>query len=230
MGVKVDYQNKIAVENLDTIYITGGGFVNYPFKGISRDSALGWQEAVWGGELSRSKDFTLTNIEDVDFGLVARCELSYKYMNIQDYVALMKIAKQRTCFVNYFNRETGERVIQEMAFTGNDLKNLYAFGTEYLGVLDVSIKLVATNRDLSGVINASHTISYNNNGGSGTIEPQTAIWSDNLILEDGSGFTNSGYSLSGFNTEADGSGWDYLPNQNITVFGNLTLYAKWVEA
>ena len=87
MGVKIDYQNKIIVPNapnsdgvrqLDTIYFTVAGYVDYPIKGISRDSALGWEEPVWGGDLTRSTDFVLTNILDVDYGLVARLEVSYK--------------------------------------------------------------------------------------------------------------------------------------------------------
>mgnify|MGYP000675868806 CR=1 FL=1 len=69
MGVKIDYQNKIIVPNapngngkrqLDTIYFTAAGYVDYPIKGISRDSALGWEEPVWGGDLTRSTDFVLT--------------------------------------------------------------------------------------------------------------------------------------------------------------------------
>ena len=102
MGVKVKYGDKIDVPNapngdgvrqLDTIYFTGAGYVDYPIKGISRDSALGWEEPVWGGDLTRSLDFVLTNIEDVAYGLVARCEISYKYMNVQDYIDLMRISK-----------------------------------------------------------------------------------------------------------------------------------------
>ena len=48
MGVKVDYANKIKAQDLDTIYITGGGFIRRAFKGVSRDSAWGGAEPVWG--------------------------------------------------------------------------------------------------------------------------------------------------------------------------------------
>lgn len=227
MGNQIDYANKQTVEDLGTIYITGGGYIDYPFKGISRDSAMGWEEPVWGGELTRSQDFVLTNIDDVNFGLVARCEISYKYMNIEDYKALTQIAKQRVCVVNYFNREKGERVTQEMSFTGNELGKLYAFGTDYLGVTDISIKLVATNRDKVGLISSACTITYNANGGNGTIPTKTATWSDSVTIADGTAFTKSGYSLVKFATNPDGSGWNYLPNQHITIFNDLTLYAIW---
>lgn len=228
MATKIDYANSIDVPEMGTIYLTAAGYVNYPFKGISRESAMGWEEPVWGGELTRSLDFVLSNIDIVDYGLVARLEISYKYMNVQDYIALCAIAKQRICTATYFNRENGSWVYdQEMAFTGNELGKLYKMGTKYLGLQDVSIKLVATNRDRTSIINGVHTITYYANGGTGTIAQVTnAKWSEQQLLAD-SGFTKSGYTLAGWNTKADGTGLNYKLGQEVTIFGNLTLYAKW---
>ena len=237
MGVKIDYQNKIIVPNapngngkrqLDTIYFTAAGYVDYPIKGISRDSALGWEEPVWGGDLTRSTDFVLTNILDVDYGLVARLEVSYKYLNVQDYIALCKIAKERVCNVTYFNYEKGEWVVnQEFAFTKQEKSKLYAFGTEYLGLLDVSVKLVATNRDKVGLINTDFTITYNANGGSGTVASQSAKWGDNLDIATSSGLSYSGKTFKEWNTQANGLGGHYMPNQHKTMWENMTLYAIW---
>lgn len=237
MGVKIDYKNKIIVPNapngngkrqLDTIYFTAAGYVDYPIKGISRDSALGWEEPVWGGDLTRSTDFVLTNILDVDYGLVARLEVSYKYLNVQDYIALCKIAKERVCNVTYFNYEKGEWVVnQEFAFTKQEKSKLYAFGTEYLGLLDVSVKLVATNRDKVGLINTDFTITYNANGGSGTVASQSAKWGDNLDIATSSDLSYSGKTFKEWNTQANGRGGRYLPNQSKTMWENMTLYAIW---
>lgn len=227
MGVLVDYANSLKVDDIDTIYITAAGYYRYPFKGISRDSALGWEEPVWGGDLTRSVDLTLTNIDDVDFGLVARCEVSYKYMNVQDYKVLCEIAKQRTCKVDYYSRDLGKRVEQEMAFTSNELKKLYTLGKEYLGNLDVSIKLVATNRDKIGLIQSTCTITYDSNGGLGTIDKQEANWGGVVVVAEGRELANFGYHLKEFNTKPDGSGGRYFPNQHITLFLDLILYAIW---
>lgn len=237
MGVKIDYKNKIIVPNapngdgvrqLDTIYFTGAGYVDYPIKGISRDSALGWEEPVWGGDLTRSTDFVLTNILDVDYGLVARLEVSYKYLNVQDYIALCKIAKERVCNVTYFNYEKGEWVVnQEFAFTKQEKSKLYAFGTEYLGLLDVSVKLVATNRDKTDLIATYFTITYNANGGSGTVASQSAKWGDNLDIATSSGLSYSGKTFKEWNTQANGKGGHYMPNQHKTMWENMTLYAIW---
>ena len=235
MSVRVDYANGIdnSVADLDVVYITAAGYVRYPFKGVSRDSAWGWDEAVFGGELTRSTDRVLSNIDDVEFGFVARCELSFKYMNMQDYLVLAKMLKQRTCVVDFYNRDTGERVSQEMAFTNTERGKVYKLGTDALGMLDVSIKLVATNRDdkMVNLIKSNFTISYNNNGGSGSIASATDVqYASVYEIADGSAFNRIGYALVGFNTKADGTGGAYLPNQHITVFDNLTLYAQWQQA
>lgn len=237
MGVKIKYRDKIDVPNspngdgvrqLDTIYFTAAGYVDYPIKGISRDSALGWEEPVWGGNLTRSTDFVLTNVLDVDYGLVARLEVSYKYLNVQDYIALCKIAKERVCNVTYFNYEKGEWVVnQEFAFTKQEKSKLYAFGTEYLGLLDVSVKLVATNRDKTDLIATNFAITYNANGGSGTVESQSAKWGDNLDIATSSGLSYSGKTFKEWNTQADGLGGHYMPNQHKTMWENMTLYAIW---
>lgn len=229
MGVKVDYQNQLTNQDLDTIYLTGAGYYQYPFKGVSRDSKWGWREPVWGGDLTRSQgDFVLTNIETVSFGLVARCEISFKYMNVQDYRALCEIAKQRVCTADYYDREKGERVSQEMAFTGNDLKQLYAFGQDYIGNLDVSIKLVATNRDKQGTIDNEYTVSYNANGGTGSIASRTATWGDSVTLAK-SGFTRAGKVLKLWATKDINGNFNgyYDLGQHVTVYKNLNLFAIW---
>lgn len=217
------------VQDLDTIYITGAGFYRRAFKGISRESALGWEETAWGGDLTRSKDFILTNIEDVDFGLVARCEISYKYMKVQDYIDLMKISKEKVVTVEYFNREKGTRVTQEMAFTGNELGKLHTFGTNYLGNVDVSIKLVATNREKAGLINNTFAINFYANGGSGSASTQNIKWGENTTLDNGSNFTKSGYHIAYWATKDTNGNYDrfYTLGQHITVWENLNLFAFW---
>lgn len=230
MGVMIDYKN-LKLVDLDTVYITGGGFIRYPFKGIARDSALGWQEAVWGN-LTRSKNLVLTNIDTTSFGLVARVELNFKFMNLKDYEVLMLLTQQRVVTVDYVSRETGLRVTQEMSFTKNSLKSIYGFGNKFIGVQDVSISLVATNRDKVDLISSNITITYNNNGGSGSIAGTNSYWGDMIKLssnEDDT-MTKSGNHIKEWNTKADGSGASYGLGQNITTWKDLELFAIWESA
>lgn len=230
MGVIIDYKNLKNVD-LDTVYITGGGFVRYPFKGVARDSALGWQEAVWGN-LSRSKNLVLTNINTTSFGLVARVELNFKFMNLKDYEVLMLLTQQRVVTVDYVNRENGERVTQEMSFTKNSLKSIYGFGKKFIGVQDVSISLVATNRDKVDLIKSELNIIYNNNGGSGSIAGTSAYWGNMITLSDNDGdtMTKSGSHIKEWNTKADGTGASYGLGQNATIWKDLELFAIWESA
>lgn len=235
MGVQVDYTKKVDVTRtvgdekygLDTVFITGAGYYNEAFRGISRDSALGWEEAVWRGSLNRTTDFALKNIGSVAFGLVARVELEFKYENIADYKKLMDIAKERVCYVTYFRRDLGKWVEnQEMAFTGNELDKLYGFKFDYLGVMGVKIKLVATNRDKA---NDSYTITLNANEGTiSGAKSYTKTWCDSLDL----GLvkiSRSDYKLkmwANASTEAAATK-KFYKSALLTVTDDLTLYAIW---
>ena len=68
------------------------------------------------------------------------------------------------------------------------------------------------------------TVTFNANGGSGTMAAQTT---GSAALLSSNTFTRSGYSFSGWNTLANGSGTGY-GNAGLYGFsGNMTLYAQW---
>jgi len=74
---------------------------------------------------------------------------------------------------------------------------------------------------------ATYIVSYNANGGTGTISDATKTHDVVLTLSDGSGFTRTGYTFSGWNTSADGSGTSYDASGTYTVNADVTLYAIW---
>ena len=80
-----------------------------------------------------------------------------------------------------------------------------------------------------------NSICYYGNGddGTGTMSNQAASSNSSITLIP-SNFSRSGYGFAGWNTEMDGTGTNYGPNQAITT-GNLSvvglkLYAKWVPS
>ena len=77
---------------------------------------------------------------------------------------------------------------------------------------------------------ASWTVSYNANGGIGTIPSQT-IYADDpyATLSNGTGFSRTGYILASWNTASDGSGTSYALSETIPISANKTLYAQWNE-
>lgn len=175
MAVIVDYDGRIETikakgtqtvgldtqYGLDTIYITAAGFVNYPIYGASPESELGFIEPVWGSELERSTNLVLANILDVNYGLVARIEVTFPYLNIETYRNLCKIIKERVCKITYFDRETAEWVQnQEFAVTQTSIGQLYNMGNDYFGVREMSVSFVATNRDKADLIASTFAITY----------------------------------------------------------------------
>lgn len=71
-------------------------------------------------------------------------------------------------------------------------------------------------------------ISYEPNGGTGTMNP---VWLYPGVTStdiSSNGFTRTGYSFTGWNTKADGSGTSYYEGQHVEgITSNLTLYAQW---
>jgi uncharacterized repeat protein (TIGR02543 family) len=71
---------------------------------------------------------------------------------------------------------------------------------------------------------ASYTVTFNANGGSGTMSPETASSATALTLNT---FTRTGYAFNGWNTAADGSGTSYADGASYPFTSSITLYAQW---
>lgn len=67
---------------------------------------------------------------------------------------------------------------------------------------------------------------------SNIISTQILPWGNSFVISTGGDLTHfynapANKTFIGWNTQANGSGWRYLPNQSANVFENLTLYAQW---
>ena len=78
----------------------------------------------------------------------------------------------------------------------------------------------------STVAAPTHTIHFNSNGGSGSMNDQTVNENEPAALNTNA-FSRSGYVFECWNTEADGSGTSYLDGADITLLTDVTLYAQW---
>jgi uncharacterized repeat protein (TIGR02543 family) len=77
----------------------------------------------------------------------------------------------------------------------------------------------------------TYTVAFDANQGSGTMTAQGFIYgtAQNLTAN---AFTRTGYSFTGWNTQADGSGTSYADQENVSNLtaeqrGTVTLYAQW---
>ena len=81
---------------------------------------------------------------------------------------------------------------------------------------------------MSGEALDQQTIIYNNTG-SGTMAATTGETDASVTLSENT-FTKAGYTFTGWNTAADGSGTGYPDKASITMpTGGLTLYAQWTK-
>ncbi|MPS72121.1 MAG: T9SS type A sorting domain-containing protein [Chryseobacterium sp.] len=71
---------------------------------------------------------------------------------------------------------------------------------------------------------AGKTVTFNPNGGSGTMGSQTASVPTNLTSNT---FTRTGYSFTGWNTTTSGSGTAYANGAQYSFSADMTLYAQW---
>ncbi|GHV94496.1 hypothetical protein AGMMS50293_08160 [Spirochaetia bacterium] len=71
------------------------------------------------------------------------------------------------------------------------------------------------------------TVTYNANGGSGTVSAQTVNPGSSVTIASGSGLTQPGYAFIGWNSSSSGLGTNYVTGTALTVNENITLYAVW---
>ena len=73
-----------------------------------------------------------------------------------------------------------------------------------------------------------NSISYDPNLGTGSIAATTGDTDSSVTLSNGAGFSRSGYTLSSWNSQANGLGTNYSLGANINMpAGGLNLFAKW---
>ncbi|MGI5888654.1 MAG: InlB B-repeat-containing protein [Oscillospiraceae bacterium] len=70
------------------------------------------------------------------------------------------------------------------------------------------------------------TLSYDANGGEGTMDSESAESGSSVVIDENA-FSRSGYSFSGWNTAADGTGTSYEAGSSIILDEDVTLYAQW---
>ena len=74
---------------------------------------------------------------------------------------------------------------------------------------------------------AQAKVSYDANGGTGTMESITGDVGSKIVIEQ-NGFARSGYTFTGWNTQADGKGTAYKAGDSFTLTDKDTvLYAQW---
>jgi len=91
-----------------------------------------------------------------------------------------------------------------------------------------SYTVPSSNITLYAKWNPVYTVTFNANGGSGTVPPeQIANSGSSITLPSGEGLSRTGYVFGGWNTNSSGSGTNYNVGASYSVTGSITFYAKW---
>lgn len=133
-------------------------------------------------------------------------KLSYKVTSGSDYVSVDK---------------TGALTLKKagtakVTVTAAETKN-YAPGKKVVTVTVTDVVPIAT-----------YTLTYDANGGTGTMDKVTADAGTAITLA-ANKFTRNGYTFAGWNTAKDGSGASYKDQAEVKLTEDMTLYAQWTK-
>lgn len=165
-----------------------------------------------GSATARSLSFQVTGACTIDVYLVSANKSSQRTLNIYSGsyggTALTTMtADSTTAAKRTFNYTGGATTI-------------------YMGSANSGINLYAINVTYSGSTPqpSSYTLSYDENGGSGTMAEQSGT---SVTVQANSFTAPTGYTFKEWNTNAKGSGTKYTAGQAVTLTDDLTLYAVW---
>lgn len=239
-----DFKNgyDFSEKSIGTIYITGAGYVKYPFKGIGVDSAFGYDKLVWKKTPTRGAgNFAFSNLDTIEIGKVAQCEVTIPYQNYDDYIVLRKIVENERHFqVEFFNVDQKKWVSRDMYCSENSKQRFYMLSKKLIGVQDITLKFVGTNLDVKTALDENNreyyyvgkkSVKYYEN--STLTQTDNVNYAGHLELKDSTSETvPTGKHFSGW-IDKDSNGnikGYYGAGQSITVWNNLNLYPWWENA
>ena len=89
---------------------------------------------------------------------------------------------------------------------------------------------ISENKTLFAIWAPIHTLSFNPNNGTGTVEPQSCTATNescNVTIPNDINLSRSGYTLLGFADSASATTATYTKGQNVSLSADKTIYAVW---
>ncbi|MBR4838322.1 MAG: InlB B-repeat-containing protein, partial [Bacteroidales bacterium] len=94
-----------------------------------------------------------------------------------------------------------------------------------------TVTVPAYNIKIGATIVNTYTVTYNANGGTGTMTDDDSPYRDGSeVTIMTNTFTRANYAFSGWNTAGNGTGTPYDEGETFTISGDITLYAQWVPS
>lgn len=153
---------------------------------------------------------------------------------IQVYLVSANATSERT--LNIYSGSYGGTLLTTLPAATTAAKQTYAYSggatTIHMGSANSGINFYAINLIYSGGDDPTpptptYTLSYDENGGTGTMDSQSAESGQSVTVLANAFTAPTGYTFKEWNTNAKGSGTKYTAGQNVTLTEDLTLYAVW---
>ena len=114
------------------------------------------------------------------------------------------------------------------AFNKDEAATYYVYAwTEYGGEIYPDVMVCSFKVNDGQLVTTDLSVNFNANGGEGTMAPQSFTKNEAQALTPNA-FTREGYTFTGWNTKADGSGTSYDNGASVTLTDSgLTLFAQW---
>ena len=153
---------------------------------------------------------------------------------IEVYLISANTTSERT--LNIYSGSYGGTLLKTMPAATTAAKQSYSYTgsatTIYMGSANSGINFYAINLIYSGGDDPTpptptYTLSYDENGGTGTMDSQSAESGQSVTVLANAFTAPTGYTFQEWNTNGKGSGTKYAAGQSVTLTEDLTLYAVW---
>ncbi len=152
---------------------------------------------------------------------------------IEVYLISANTTSERT--LNIYSGSYGGTLLTTMPAATTAAKQTYTYSggatTIHMGSANSGINFYAINLIYSGGDDPTpiqtYTLSYDENGGTGTMDSQSAESGQSVTVLANAFTAPTGYTFKEWNTNAKGSGTKYTAGQSVTLTEDLTLYAVW---
>lgn len=155
-----------------------------------------------------------------------RLRISFNYMKQETYNILMQLINSKNEFtVTCLDPVTNTRKTNKMYFSPTDYPEIYQQNLKILGILNYEIELVGTNNEVENI-----TIKYHSNKTPDETTVVTIPKNTHTVIGKDINYKDShpnGKVFQGWGTNANGTGFKYLDNEEYLMFSSVELYAIW---
>ena len=136
---------------------------------------------------------------------------------------LMSLSRKERYDWKYMSPRLGIQVVWTGEFT-------YKYGAgEVNSVRELSVTIIPRTKPIESKITASYTVTYDNNGGSGSMTDASSPYDNGatVTVQTNTFTAPDGKKFALWNTKADNSGDAYDESETFPIYEDTTLYAIW---